>query len=258
MDNPLEQPAPDDPIKRVKAFAIDLAWGVAHGMWGIGFRVARLAGEERWLSLTPGHEASVRLHKLLNRKWRSKPPESNLLRFNGYLERDYVTKHVENQPAFLLTPEALELLEKYEPTNTLKVFIAYKRSESTGLASFLEEGIQNSDLNIEVFTDKKIPLGDRWEKRLEQSVRECDVFICLFSMKTLESEYVRDEIEWALDSDCRFIPILHNGYKGEGDYAELLRKLQGPPVFEESVKAYEFTLIDLLRTLRNIAPRDEV
>ena len=33
MDNPLEQPAPDDPIARVHEFARDLAWGVALGMW---------------------------------------------------------------------------------------------------------------------------------------------------------------------------------------------------------------------------------
>ena len=37
MDNPLEQPAPDDPIERVHAFARDLAWGAVNGKWGSSF-----------------------------------------------------------------------------------------------------------------------------------------------------------------------------------------------------------------------------
>lgn len=252
LNDPHKQPAPDDRIARVYAFALDLAWGYRKKLWGQQFVISQARSGEWWHSQT-NHESQSRLDGLLMGKWKSEFPEYVELHSQGFLDS---LKHGKGGPTVYLNTTALSLLEKQEPTQPLKAFIAYKRSESAGLASFLEEGLENADFKVEVFTDKKIPLGDNWQERLEQSVRDCDVFICLFSTKTLESDYVRDEINWALDSDSRFIPILHNGYKGEGDYAELLQKLQGPPVYEESIKAYEFTLIDLLRTLRNLHPQD--
>ncbi len=33
MDNPFEQPAPTDVLEKVRAFARDLAYGAATGLW---------------------------------------------------------------------------------------------------------------------------------------------------------------------------------------------------------------------------------
>lgn len=240
IGNPLKQPVPNDPIARVHAYARDLAWGVKNKLWDNTFN--NFGGKTL---MPPSY--GLEFVDFLN-KWRDHAPDIDQLTDTGYLTIGRSTHH--------LTEKAFQLLEEKKSEKSLQVFIAYKHSESTGFASFLEEGLENSDLTIEVFTDKKIPLGDKWRERLAQAVRECDVFICLFGVKTLESEYVRDEIEWALDSNRRFIPILHNGYRGEGDYAELLSETQGPPVYEESAKAYEFTLIDLLRTLSNLSSQN--
>ncbi len=194
MDNPLEQPAPDDPIARVHAFACDLAWGVKHGMWGPGFRVPTTARDEVWITLLYKKEHHENFERYIKAKWNGSPPESSMMKLYGYIELDE-GKYIPNSPAYTLTHKAFALLKEEQSRKPLKVFIAYKHSESAALASFLEEGLDSADLNIDVFTDRKIPLGDLWQERLEQVVRECDVFICLFGQRTLESKYVREEFE---------------------------------------------------------------
>ena len=249
LNDPHEQPAPEDMINRVWHFARDLAWGADNGLWGTSFHVAKTAmGEEVWILDRQYDQHGI--DHLIKSKWGNNPPESSLLEAHGFL------KFLKRGPSstYILTSMALDLLKEKKPSRPLQVFISYKQSESAAFASFLERGLEGAGLGIDVFTDRKIRLGDPGEERLEQAVRDCDVFICLFGMTTLNSKWVLKEIGWAVDFERRIIPIWHNGYKGQGNYPEALKHLdpQRPPVYEENTKGYRFTLIDLLDTLEDL------
>ena len=144
MDNPHEQPAPDNPIDGVHAFAYDLAWGVTHGLWGTGFRILIIGGvERRWLSLSSG-EAQPNLHDLRVGKWKGKFPETSLLLSFGYLEPDYAVKPVDFQPAFLLTQQAFAFLEN-SAISPFDVTVTYKYME---MAEQLLDGLRPEHVHI--------------------------------------------------------------------------------------------------------------
>ena len=117
MDNPLEQPAPDDPIARVHAFARDLAWGAVHEKWGgvfsrWSFDVKDVTDPDKY------HHASNELILYIQGKWCSEPPGIDLL-----MSFEYFTVTQESLapqgnirriggPSYHLTPKALALLDK--------------------------------------------------------------------------------------------------------------------------------------------------
>ncbi len=249
MDNPLEQPAPDDPIARVHAFAYDLAWGVAHGLWGIGFRTLRAGGREmEWLSLSPG-DAQTHLHSLRLGKWNGEFPESDILQSFGYFESNDSVRPVQYQPAFLLTQRAFALLEEKTSAVSLKVFISHKQDESSEFASLIEARLEVVISGIKVFVDKDIKGGDVWLERIEQEIRSSDVFICLFGPTTPDSLMVQKEINWALETlSCRIIPIWHHGYTGDGFPTEL-HAFQRIEVSKENAEGYRTAIQQLFYSL---------
>ena len=117
MDNPLEQPAPEDPIDRVHAFARDLAWGAVNGKWvGVfsswSFAVKDVIDPDKY------HHASNELILYIQGKWCSEPPGIDLL-----MSLEYFTVTQESLapqgnirrisgPSYRLTPKAFALLEK--------------------------------------------------------------------------------------------------------------------------------------------------
>ena len=144
MENPLEQPAPDNPIDRVHAFALDLAWGATHGLWGTGFRILIFGGmEQRWLSLSSG-EAPTNLRNLIVGKWKGKFPETSLLLSYGYLEPNYAVKPVDSQPAFLLTQQAFAILEN-SAISPFDATVTYKYME---MAEQLLDGLRPEHVHI--------------------------------------------------------------------------------------------------------------
>ena len=117
MDNPLEQPAPDDPIARVHAFARDLAWGAVNGKWGgvfssWSFAVKDVTDPDKY------HHASNELILYIQGKWCIEPPGIDLL-----MSLEYFTVTQESLApqgnirriggsSYRLTPKAFALLEK--------------------------------------------------------------------------------------------------------------------------------------------------
>jgi hypothetical protein len=72
----------------------------------------------------------------------------------------------------------------------------------------------------------------------------------LIAPGSLESPYVRRELEWALASQgIHVIPIWHQGYAGDGSYPEGLSSKNAIRVKEESAEEYELAMIKLLNRL---------
>ena len=117
------------------------------------------------------------------------------------------------------------------------------------------------DPDINIFIDKVLEGGDEWERRIEQAVRDCDTFICVFGQTTHESTMIPKEIAWARKSGSRIIPVLHNGYRGRENYPEELNEIQWITVETEKAEYYELAILKLLNalgysTLQSPSPRN--
>ncbi len=235
MHNFLEDPVPDDPIQRVHAFARDLAYGAVMGLWSSRLRVRIDSNlKEIWYDTIRRKEL-----ELLYQKWGSKLPSWSLTLSFEYMYLD--------DKVHVLTPKALALLEQPAPAS---IFISYSRRESSAFALLILARFKAIDL--EPFLDiRGILPGDDWHAELEQEVRQRENFICLIGLHTLESPYVRKEIEWALDAGVRTIPIWHNGFRYDESInpdpeLENFLKRHAIVVEKEDAKAYQSAIDELL------------
>ena len=107
MDNPLEQPAPEDPIARVHEFARDLAWGALNGKWIGHFRAF---SESQWIVMAQSNaqinKYSDNIERYFESKWQNNPPECRLLLSFGYSEPDFQNVSRDRSPTFFLTQKA--------------------------------------------------------------------------------------------------------------------------------------------------------
>ncbi|MEX0684474.1 MAG: toll/interleukin-1 receptor domain-containing protein [Balneolales bacterium] len=77
--------------------------------------------------------------------------------------------------------------------NTRKVFISYKRNESTSVAIQLYEALERN--NFDVFLDThSIKQGEPFQEELWHRMTDCDVIVLLNTPGFLESKWCKDEI----------------------------------------------------------------
>lgn len=195
---PIDLPFPDDPMQRVRRLARDLAWGALHGLWQPRFMIyEEHAWGNAWL-FHPGDNYGD-YHK----KWDEHFPEVYLLEALGYLAKTA-------EADWLLSDKAFKLLEEDRPE---AIFVSYRRSVSSALAMLMA-----AELRVEGFRPfldiRSIALGDEWHTILESRVRQSNIFIPVIGPTTLESDYVKEEVEWALENEAarRIIPIVHGGF----------------------------------------------
>lgn len=85
------------------------------------------------------------------------------------------------------------ILESFELIrNTRKIFISYKRSESTATAIQLYEALEAN--NFDVFLDThSIPKGETFQEELWYRMTDCDVILLLNTSGFLESHWCKEE-----------------------------------------------------------------
>lgn len=237
MDNPLEQPAPDDPIERVHAFAYDLAWGVAHGLWGTGLQVVNSKGNAFYKIISPSNVFDVSRRNQLVSKWGDNRSGVDMMFSFGYAI----------ESPFCLSPKALGLLER--PAIPPKIFISYRQAESSALASLIEARLNIAAPEAGVFIDKLLEGGDEWERRIKHEICNRDTFILVYGKTTHKSTMIPKEVNWAKKSGSRIVPVLHNGYTGKRNFPKKLKGIQWIMVEKESAEAYELAILKLLNTL---------
>jgi len=104
------------------------------------------------------------------------------------------------------------------------IFISYRRQDSQGFAGRLGEGLAERFGDAKVFRDVEIRPGDDYTVALREAVAACDVLLAVISRGWLHArnlagarrlnqpdDWVRIEIETALDRGVRVIPVLVGG-----------------------------------------------
>ncbi|MBZ0282696.1 MAG: toll/interleukin-1 receptor domain-containing protein [Anaerolineae bacterium] len=241
-ENPLklQPPSEDKPLERLVALAYDIAWGALKKEWTSFFRVAHADDH--------GEIVDNGMRDKLPPKWGNYHNHYAvpLLASLGYLRR--ASTDSEGITHFEVTPKAYALLEKHKFPPS--VFISYAQDQSSALALLVEARLKLRDNNINVFIDKLLVGGDDWKNRLENTIRQSRYFICLINPNTLSnSSMVQQEIDWALDANCIFLAICHNGYKIDPTYPSKLRGKQAIVANHESAKGYESAISDLLNSM---------
>jgi hypothetical protein len=236
MENPFELPAPTDLLDRVRAFARDLAYGAAMGLWHTKIYWGQVLNPE-----ISTHSKIFAQH--LRPKWGKEIPSEYLLLSFGYVQ---TYEYESGQSTYLLTDKAFQLLE--QPSTPPDVFISYRRSESSAFGLLIEARLRLVG-NPNPFIDKNLVPGSEWNARLKQQIQQSRFFILLIGKTTLESSYVVQEIEWAVESQCTIISVWHAGARVDESTPEFLRSRHAITVTEENALGYETAVNQLLNSL---------
>src|SRR5262249_22668601 len=130
MENPLELPAPEDPIQRVHELARDLAYGAIRNYWSAKIAVTFEAANERWIEARNVENPDKKLEKYLREKWDDKYPSRDLMLSFGYFSFYGEIQGI--SITFLITQKAYSLLETHIAPP--KIFISYAHKYSSTLA----------------------------------------------------------------------------------------------------------------------------
>jgi hypothetical protein len=122
-----------------------------------------------------------------------------------------------------------------------KVFISYRRRPSWSVARSVANGLEAR--GADVFLDVDDINEGRFADVLQRAIENCDYFVPIIGPETLESKWVKREIEEAMRLDKPIIPLVTDGFSFYG--ADLPPELAGlsdhnaikvlPEFFEEAV-----------------------
>ena len=107
----------------------------------------------------------------------------------------------------------------------MKVFVSYRRADSRHIADRISDRLVSHLGSKSVFKDvDSIPLGTDFRETIREAVDQCDVFLAIIGQQWLtavdesaelrlhsKDDFVRFEIESALERDACVIPLLVDG-----------------------------------------------
>lgn len=189
-------------------FAHDLAYGAINGYWGAVVSLFR--GRENII------DESYPYHKKFRDKWPvddPKRPEYDLLISLDYLEIMPERQNNSMTASVRILKTAFDLLSA--PFAPSRVFISYRRRESSAFALLLEARLRNAGMPSEgIFVDKNMTGGERWEARIYREIERTDYFVCLVGPTTLiQGSWVTKEIDTLkqVRPQAITVPVCHNG-----------------------------------------------
>ena len=107
---------------------------------------------------------------------------------------------------------------------TKDIFISYSRRDTEFVTRLA------SDLNAQVagvwFDQSAIQLGQKWHDEIMDGIRECKAFILVLSPDSVESKYVREEVNKALELGKTIFPVIYRPATWKGKFRSLTQKIQ--------------------------------
>jgi hypothetical protein len=105
-----------------------------------------------------------------------------------------------------------------------EIFISYSRRDQEFVTRFA------SDLNAQVagvwFDQSTIQLGQKWHDEIMDGIRECRAFILVLSPDSMESKYVQEEVNKALELGKTIFPVIYRAAQWSGQFETLVREIQ--------------------------------
>ena len=104
------------------------------------------------------------------------------------------------------------------------IFISYSRRDQEFVTRFA------SDLDGQVadvwFDQSTIQLGQKWHDEIMEGIRDCRAFILVLWPDALESRYVREEVNKALELGKTIFPVIYRPAKWTGEFEALVKDVQ--------------------------------
>ena len=104
------------------------------------------------------------------------------------------------------------------------IFISYSRRDQefvTRLASDLDARVDGV-----WFDQAAIQLGEKWHDEIMEGIRDCKAFILILSPDAVESKYVREEVNKALELGKTIFPVLYRPGNWTGEFETLVKEVQ--------------------------------
>lgn len=104
------------------------------------------------------------------------------------------------------------------------IFISYSRRDQEFVTRLA------ADLDAQVsgvwFDQSTIQAGQNWHDEIMEGIRDCKAFILVLSPDAIESRYVREEVNKALELGKTIFPVIYRPAKWEGEFESLVREIQ--------------------------------
>lgn len=116
----------------------------------------------------------------------------------------------------------------------IQVFTSYRRAPSSMLASLMKEKLRKHKIDAYVDT-YDMPAG-HFPDQLRIAIDESEAFVCLLAENTLDSDWVKQEIEYAHKQKKILIPVFQENYIEPTDkpsYVEALLSSNGITVLDK-------------------------
>jgi len=92
------------------------------------------------------------------------------------------------------------------------IFISYQRGTSSAWALHIGSQLEQK-FGIASFVDtQRMDTVARFPLKLKKAIEDCDVFVCLLSETTLQSNWVQEEIKIAWENGKPMIPVFQESY----------------------------------------------
>jgi hypothetical protein len=95
-------------------------------------------------------------------------------------------------------------------TKTPMVFISYRRGSSWGQARSIEQSLRKR--GADVFIDVDDINEGKFAETIQKAIADCDFFLPVLAPGTLDSEWVRREIAYAIQLKKTIVPLLVDGF----------------------------------------------
>lgn len=107
---------------------------------------------------------------------------------------------------------------------TEEIFISYSRRDQEFVTRLA------SDLDAQVagvwFDQSSIQAGEKWHDEIMEGIRDCKAFILVLSPDAMESRYVREEVNKALELGKTIFPIIYRATRWTGEFETLTHEIQ--------------------------------
>ena len=90
--------------------------------------------------------------------------------------------------------------------NIYQIFVSYPRKNAE-FALQLARELKSEGFQV-WFDQLDIQAGSRWDDEVQKALGECEIFMVILTPEAIESQNVKDEIGYAIDSGKRILPLL--------------------------------------------------